>query len=97
LLAGRPPDACGDSASVPGAVGSNRVGVAKVTVPVLLALGDHDSLFPPPAGDDQKALFTGTKDIRLVTLPHTGNATSLERTAPAFRATVDGWLRANGF
>lgn len=68
-----------------------------ITVPVLIAMGDHDAIFPPPFGERQRALYTGSTDTTLVTLPNTGHAIPLERTAPAARAAVSDWLRARGF
>jgi pimeloyl-ACP methyl ester carboxylesterase len=68
-----------------------------ITVPVLIAMGDHDAIFPPPSGERQRALYTGSSDTTLVTLPDTGHAIPLERTAPLARAAVSDWLRDHGF
>jgi pimeloyl-ACP methyl ester carboxylesterase len=68
-----------------------------VTAPVLLVYGDNDALFPPPAGSEQRAQFTGSSDVSLIQLPDTGHAVTLERSFPTLVADVAGWLSARRF
>jgi pimeloyl-ACP methyl ester carboxylesterase len=86
-------DPCGDYSSVPQALVTDQVALKTVTVPVLLVFGANDALFPPPAGERQKAMFSGSANVSLVSVPDTGHALALERSAPQFRAEVARWLQ----
>jgi pimeloyl-ACP methyl ester carboxylesterase len=94
----RTPVPCGEPQSAFQAIGADRASLGEVTVPVLLAYGRQDALFPQPdAGDQQKALFTGSRDVTEVQLDGAGQALALERTAPAYRRIMAAWLAARGF
>jgi pimeloyl-ACP methyl ester carboxylesterase len=71
--------------------------IPAISVPVLLFFGAHDALFPSPAGEKQKALYTGSRDVTLATLPDAGHTPMNERSAPDFRATLSAWLSRRGF
>jgi pimeloyl-ACP methyl ester carboxylesterase len=86
-------DPCGDYSSYLQALVTDQLTLKTVTVPVLLVSGANDAVFPPPAGERQKAMFSGSANVSLVTIPDTGHALALERSAPQFRAAVAGWLQ----
>jgi pimeloyl-ACP methyl ester carboxylesterase len=93
----RLPDPCGDIASIGLALAVDAVRLKTISVPVLLAFGTRDALFPPPAAQMQRALYPSNGDVTVVNIAGTGHAVTLERTAPALAATVAGWLRAHQF
>jgi len=90
-------DPCGETASAVANGSSDTTNDGQITVPVLLAIGDHDALFSPSSLSTQKAQFTGSRDVTALTLPDTGQAVTLGRSAPTFRSAVIDWLRARGF
>lgn len=90
-------DPCGDTGSILQAEAADYANLSQISVPVLLMEGANDALFPPPAQQQQKGLFTGSHDVTQITLPDTGHAIALGRTAPQFRATVADWLLQRGF
>jgi pimeloyl-ACP methyl ester carboxylesterase len=92
----RPPDPCGDTSSVPLGIVADLLGVPTIKVPVLLVFGANDALFPPPAGQVQRLLYLDDLVVSVVTLPSTGHAVTLGRSAPSFEATMTGWLHAHG-
>ena len=49
VTAMRNPEPCGDDASLLAAIATDVREVPGITVPVLLVIGDHDAVFPPPA------------------------------------------------
>jgi pimeloyl-ACP methyl ester carboxylesterase len=93
----RTKDPCGDTGSALTTALVDAANLLQVHVPVLLAGGADDALFPPPAQQLQRLLFLGSKDVTQVTLPDTGHAVTLGRTAPLFRSTVASWLCARGY
>jgi pimeloyl-ACP methyl ester carboxylesterase len=95
VSATRPPDACGPLMKAPGSFLVDGFGLGNVEVPVLCIAGDADVFFPHP--DKQASLFTGSKDVKAVTLPNTGHAITLEKSAPQFRAAMADWLRYRQF
>ncbi|GAC1628578.1 MAG: hypothetical protein NVS9B10_18630 [Nevskia sp.] len=90
---------CGEPMSAVPALGIDLAMANRITVPVLLVYGDRDGFFANTtvAGQLQAALFTGSRDVRMEILPNTGNALTLERSAPAFRQLLSTWLAARGF
>ena len=88
-------DACDPSVAYAQAI--NALTVSRVDVPVLIFFGLNDALWPPPAGERQRSLFTGSNDVTLLEIPETGHMMMLEQTAPTFRASLSDWLRARGF
>lgn len=97
VTAMRSRDPCGETASAVPSGMRDTTTDGQITVPVLLAIGDHDVLFSPSSLQTQKAQYTKSKDVTATTLPNAGQAVTLERSAPAFRAVVIDWLRARGF
>ncbi len=63
---------------------------------VLVVLGDKDRILPPPNGHFQVARFFNCHDVSLITMPDTGHAVMLERTAPMFRQQLHLWLVQRG-
>ncbi len=96
-LALRNRDPCGDTGSLGQGMAADEAFVRQITVPVLLVFGDHDALFPPPAGQQQRSMYTGSRDVKLVTLRSTAHAVTLERSRHVFAATVRRFLRDHGF
>ncbi len=94
----RAPDPCMDTGSAPQTIGVDVLtNASSIKVPTLLVNGADDKLFPPPAGNEEKLLFGGNRDVTQVTLPGTGHAVTLGRTAPQFRDLVGDWLVGHGF
>ncbi|MBV9213424.1 MAG: alpha/beta hydrolase [Actinobacteria bacterium] len=85
---------CGEGPSLPQAVAADRLYLREITVPVLLVFGSEDAIFPPPAGERQKALFSGSRDVTYVQVANAGHALQLARTAPVTRAAVSRWISA---
>jgi pimeloyl-ACP methyl ester carboxylesterase len=90
-------DPCGDSASVPQALVADKLGLGKITVPVLVVCAANDALFPPADCLQQRGLFTGSRDASDTLLDNTGHALTLERTKDTFRGRVSAWLAQRGF
>jgi pimeloyl-ACP methyl ester carboxylesterase len=92
-------DPCGDVESIGATIQSDLgpTGISIISVPVLLVHGSNDAIFLPQAGTDQRARFTGSNDVTLVSLPATGHLLTLELTAGAFRTTLANWLTGRGF
>jgi pimeloyl-ACP methyl ester carboxylesterase len=92
---------CGDLASVLGAIGTDQVKLADVTVPVLLVYGDHDTVFDVATATRgplaQRNLYRGNNDVSEVTLYDTGHFMTMERSAPQFRSALASWLCGHGF
>jgi pimeloyl-ACP methyl ester carboxylesterase len=90
-------DPCGDDASLPGEIAGSNALLSRLTVPVLLACGNQDAIFPPPACADQAAHYSGTSDFTAKFLDGIGHALTLEKKAPLFRDVISAWLAARGF
>ena len=87
---------CGDiNSSVPAAF-TEPAQYNQITVPVAMFFGREDKLFPPPAGQNHRALFTGSSDVTLHELDG-GHTLMLQRTAPELRKKLSDWLSARGF
>ena len=97
VTAMRNPEPCGDDASLLAAIATDVREVPSITVPVLLLIGDHDAVFPPPALESQRHLFAGSHDVTSVTVPDTGHAVTVERSAGVTRDAVVSWLCAHSF
>lgn len=95
-VAQRQPDPCGDTASVVQSLVVDVLRVPTISVPVFLAYGDSDALFPPPAGNQQRMMYRGTRDVTFLSLTNTGHAVTLERSAPILASNMAGWLQAHG-
>ena len=93
----RNPDPCGDDESLGQTSAVDHAMLPTITKPVLLVYGENDALFPPPAGSQQRAQFTGSSDVSLIQLADTGHAVTLERSATTLVADTAGWLSARGF
>lgn len=87
---------CGDLQSTVHAAAVEAATASNVTKPVLLVYGELDKSFPPPAGEQQRDMYTGSDDVTLHHLDASGHTLFLERDAPELRSTIDGWLRARG-
>jgi pimeloyl-ACP methyl ester carboxylesterase len=71
--------------------------VPSITVPALLLIGENDAVFPPPALESQRRLFAGSDDVTAVTIPDTGHALTVERSAGVTRDAVISWLCGHAF
>jgi pimeloyl-ACP methyl ester carboxylesterase len=88
---------CGDiNSSVPAGL-SEPHQYNGITVPVVLIIGKQDKLFPPPAGEKHRLLFTGSKDVTFHEIDGAGHTLMLQRTAPEFRKELSDWLAARGY
>jgi pimeloyl-ACP methyl ester carboxylesterase len=90
-------DPCGPWGSAQLTQLADRLYLGSITVPVLLVFGRQDAIFPPPEGEQQSALFTGSHDVTLTYIENAGHMVMLQRTARAFRTTVSNWLQTRGF
>ena len=63
-----------------------------IQIPVLVVLGDKDTLFPGAEGPNEMLWFAGTSDKTLIRLPNDGHAFMLQKDAPAANAKIAGWL-----
>ncbi len=89
----RNPTPCGDVASLaPTAL--TALGTARqVRVPVLVLAGNKDRRLRGDARD-AAAPFTGSRSVTARTIPGTGSALPLEKSAPRTRRIVQRWLHA---
>jgi pimeloyl-ACP methyl ester carboxylesterase len=62
-----------------------------------MIFGKQDALFPPPAAQNHRTLFTGSNDVTLHEIDGAGHTLMLQRTAPEFRRKLSDWLSARGF
>ena len=97
VTAMRNPEPCGDDASLLAAIATSVREVPSITVPVLLVIGDHDAVFPPPALESQRHLFAGSHDVTTVSIPDTGHAVTVERSVGVTRDAVVSWLCGHSF
>jgi pimeloyl-ACP methyl ester carboxylesterase len=97
VTARRNPEPCGDDASLFAAIATDVREVPRITVPVLLLIGDHDAVFPPPALESQRRLFAGSHDVTAVTIPDAGHAVTVERSAGVTADAATSWLCGHAF
>lgn len=91
------PDPCGDASSQPAVLATNQSAVREIAVPVLLLYGLRDAVNDQPAaGEQQRDLYTGSRDVTTVFVPGAGHAVTLERSAARTRSAVAAWLAARG-
>lgn len=89
-------DPCGDVLSYEAAAATNLKNLSKIDVPTLVLTGGADAIYPVRA-DKQASLLTGSSDVTAVTLPLTGHAIALHRSADLFSSNVAGWLADHDF
>lgn len=89
-------DPCGDVLSYKTAAATNLKNLSKISVPTLVLVGGADAIYPVPA-DKQAGLLTGSTDVTAVTIPGTGHAIALHRTAKEFSTDVASWLTDHEF
>lgn len=89
-------NACGDLATVAAIGEANVATAADVHIPVLVVAGGADGVYPAPAGQDTASQFTGSPDVKLVTLAGTGHSLTTEDTAATFSSKVSKWLDRHG-
>ncbi|MDX6412557.1 MAG: hypothetical protein QOE91_2073 [Gaiellaceae bacterium] len=91
-------DPCGDVQSLAAAVAMNQANAPSIAVPVLLLYGTADPAYQQPqAGQDQRNLFSGSKDVTLRFLAGQAHALTLERAAPDVQSAAADWLARRGF
>lgn len=89
-------DPCGDILSYKTAVAANLANVGKIKTPTLVLAGGRDAIYPVPA-TKQASLLTGSEDVTPVTVPETGHALTLHRSADQFEAHLSSWLVGHQF
>ena len=91
-------DPCGDVQSLAAAVATNQANAPSIAVPVLLLYGTADPAYQQPqAGEDQRNLFSGSKDVTLRFFAGQAHALTLERAAPDVQSAAAEWLARRGF
>jgi hypothetical protein len=91
-------DPCGDVQSLASAVATNQMNAPSIGVPVFLLYGTADPAYQQPqAGQDQRNLFSGSKDVTLRFLAGQAHALTLERAAPDVQSAAAEWLARRGF
>jgi hypothetical protein len=90
---------CGEPQSALAGVAADQANLGDVKLPVLLVYGTKDHFFDDPrsAGESQRKLYSGSRDVTLTFIEGAGNALALERSAPHFRDLVSDWLAARGY
>lgn len=68
----------------------------EITVPVLLAYGDHDELFGQPGPQLHEQRFTGSADRKLMLFPGAGHVFFLEKQRDRWIEMIAGWLAGHG-
>jgi pimeloyl-ACP methyl ester carboxylesterase len=88
---------CGElNSAVPTGV-VEPLGYNDIKVPVLLLFGKQDDVFPSPAGERHRLLFTGSPEVTFHEIDPAGHTLMLQRSAPEFRARLSAWLKRQGF
>lgn len=90
-------DPCGETASFPTVLPTNALSVGSLDIPVFLAYGADDALFPPPAETLQSGVYTGVDDFTSMTVPNMGHAMLVERSGIGLRREISDWLAERGF
>ena len=90
------PDPCGQVLSVMAAIGADMQHLAEIDVPVLLAFGDADAVFPPPAMEQMIYRYAGSPKVTGYAVPGASHFPILEQSFGALVATTADWLQANG-
>lgn len=97
VTAKRNPDPCGDVNSLVPAIAANQSNVGSIAVPVLLLYGTGDAVYDQPkAGEDQRNLFTGSKDVTLRFFDGQAHGLMFESKAGEVRDTTARWLTQRG-
>jgi pimeloyl-ACP methyl ester carboxylesterase len=92
----RNPDPCGDSTSQLNVIAVNNAHNGDLAIPVLLLFGADDPVFSPDAPDMQAQAYRSSPSVKLVRVPRTAHAMTLERAAPLTRDALVAWLDATG-
>jgi pimeloyl-ACP methyl ester carboxylesterase len=91
-------DPCGDVQSLASAVAVNQMNAGAISLPVFLLYGTADPAYQQPqAGEDQRKLFSGSKDVTLRYLAGQAHALTMERAAPEVQRLAADWLAGRGF
>jgi pimeloyl-ACP methyl ester carboxylesterase len=96
FLGRREPNPCGYMSTALAAIATDRLRVPDIHVPVLIAIGADDKIFTHDGWEQQRGLYSGSRDVTAATIPDTGHYPMLERSVPRFRALVAGWLARRG-
>jgi pimeloyl-ACP methyl ester carboxylesterase len=98
LLRLRNRNPCGDlySAATTSLYNQASGSLGSISVPVLLIYEDEDVIYDNTAGADQKARFTGSDDVTLVTLQHAQHFPMLEQRRGEYQQLVATWLAGHG-
>jgi hypothetical protein len=89
---------CGMIRSAPTATTIDRLHADEISVPVLVAFGDEDTLVWTREGEEQQAdNYTASPDRTTYFVPNAGHFPMLEKTAPRFAAVLASWLTWHGF
>jgi pimeloyl-ACP methyl ester carboxylesterase len=97
VTAKRNPDPCGDVTSLAPAIAADQANAGSIKAPVLLVYGTGDPAYDQPkAGEDQRNLFTGSKDVTLRFLEGQAHGLVFEAKGPELRALAADWLTRRG-
>lgn len=88
---------CGYAGSFFTALTIDQVRLREIDVPVLLLYPDHNPIISRQGQEQQASHYTGTDDVTTIFVDDSGQYPMFEKTAPAFRAALSGWLRERGF
>ena len=69
--------------------------IGAIQKPVLVVLGDKDTLFPARFGQSELSLFALASDKTLLVAPNDGHAFMLQRNAPVTNTAIANWLDAH--
>lgn len=71
-------------------------GLGTIDLPVLIALGERDRVYPPQSGMVHAQRFTGSDDVELRIFPEAGHLFHLERQRATWIGDMSGWLEERG-
>ena len=89
-------DPCGIQTSFPGRLVADVTGLGSISVPVLVADGDHDELIGWLAPRVLYSRLTGTSDRTLMMFPEAGHSFFLEKKRARWIKQIAGWLGDHG-
>ncbi len=91
------PDPCGQITSVLAGIGADIARLAEIDVPVMLAFGRDDAVYPAPAPDLQAARYLGSPAVTVSGIPNAGHFPILEQYFDLLLNATDAWLSGDGY
>jgi pimeloyl-ACP methyl ester carboxylesterase len=89
-------DPCGQIMNLQFGIGTDMAHLGMIDVPVLVAFGDADPVFPPPSAQQMQSRYSGSPKVTNVNIPGASHYPILEANFPVLRDAANAWLNENG-